>query len=140
MLMFIVSVSVFWWIVSQRLGLASSFIFTLYILTERYWVDIWTRLGPGETYAVFGSTLFFLGFLSLLRERGRPKMDFYYYNKLLLVLLGTLVAIGSKENFLILVFPVIYLFIVKFRRKQLHPVFTAAVLLILVIFWERFGS
>jgi hypothetical protein len=72
------------------------------ILTYGFWGDIWCRLGPAETYAVLGSMLFIAGAAALLGNSqtnpaaggGRRRLAWST------LLIGGLMAMGSKENFL----------------------------------------
>jgi hypothetical protein len=67
----------------------------IFTLSRPFWVDLFTRLGPAETYGALGLTLVLLGFI-LRRQRFCNS-----YNSLFLSL-GVVVAVGSKENFLFL--------------------------------------
>ena len=109
-----------WWITSEELGFLSGLAFIVFILSHRYWRDIWTRLGPGETYVVLGVAIFAWSYyriahqlkISNAQKRNRPLW--------FLLMLGALIAIGSKENFLLLIVPTVYLYIrANIRQKTL---------------------
>lgn len=90
-------------LVSRYFGLLSGIIFTLFIMTDKYWYDIWARLGPGEIYVVLGLSLYSLSLYKILNDK--PKSLLFW----LLFLLGGVLAIGSKENMVVLALPAIYL-------------------------------
>lgn len=71
-----------------------SYLFIFYLMTIPFWTDLLTRLGPSEIYGVIAIPLFIYGMQA---------------RKLWMIVLGYLVAVGAKENFLIL-FPVIVLY------------------------------
>ncbi len=96
-------IAILLYLVVPFLGVIVGLLFTLFILTYPFWSDIWTRLGPGEIYAVFGTVLYMFGFASLLKKFKNNKSG------ILLLFIGFVLAAGSKENFLILLFPTIYL-------------------------------
>ncbi len=120
LLLFFSSVAILWWLVSKKVGVAVAFFFTLSILTLTCWVDIYTRLGPHELYAVFGAAIYALGFINILyndKERGlsgRVRTVSW-----LLILFGAAIAMGVKENLLILLLPTAFLFIVLLKRRAL---------------------
>lgn len=72
-----------------------TFCFLIYELSRPYWSDIFARLGPAETYAVFGSCLIVLGFIAATK-RGWTALP------CIVIAVGIVVAAGSKENFIIL--------------------------------------
>ena len=76
-------------------GAIPTFGFLFFELSRPYWVDIFARLGPAETYAVFGVSLIMLGFIVSTKKGWRALPCFF-------VALGIVVAAGSKENFIIL--------------------------------------
>jgi hypothetical protein len=80
------------------------------VFAYHYWSDMLSRLGPGENYALLGCALYLLGFLSLWRNENQSRWSY------LTLFVGYLIAAGAKENFLILVFPMVPLLI---RRRRL---------------------
>ena len=66
-------------------------------LTYAFQADLWTRLGPAESYALFGLALVAW---SSVRLWSRPARDRLAWVALAA---GALLAMGSKENFLLLV-------------------------------------
>jgi hypothetical protein len=99
-------------LVTKYFGIIPSIVFGLYIMTGEYWTDIWTRLGPAEIYMVLGLSLYFLGLLKIFEEKVKPGLP------LVLFLLGSLIAIGSKENMVILAVPSLYLVINRVIHRK----------------------
>jgi hypothetical protein len=85
-----------------KIGVLASGLLTLYTMTLPFWPGIFAALGPGEAYAVLGLALVSIGFDRAYRD-GRSRAGW------LILLLGVVVAAGSKENFLILIAPVLFL-------------------------------
>ncbi|TXH01159.1 MAG: hypothetical protein E6R05_06000 [Candidatus Moraniibacteriota bacterium] len=81
-----------------------SYLFIFYTLTMPFWADILTRLGPSETYAVLALVVFAYG---------------WQFEKSVLVFLGYILGIGSKENILFL-FPLLLVWTgIKILNKTL---------------------
>lgn len=118
--MFAASAAILWWIADQFIGLLAGMLFVLYVFAFPYWADIWARLGPAEIYAVFGTALFALGYVHAIRalnaERAKGERTALDW---LLMLFGALIAMGSKENFLLLLLPVALLCLLLWRRRAL---------------------
>ncbi len=72
-----------------------TFGFLVFELSRPYWSDIFARLGPAETYALFGLCLIVLGFIAAAR-RGWSTLP------CIAIAVGVVIAAGSKENFIIL--------------------------------------
>jgi hypothetical protein len=116
LVMFALSAGLLMWMVSCSVGIIPSALFTLLVFSGAYWSDIWAHLGPAETYAVVGVALYSIGFMRAYvgaNDQGTrvPLSDW------LLMLAGGLIAIGSKENFVLLLLPVIFL-LAHLKRKQ----------------------
>ena len=121
--LFVGSFSIFWRISSRYVGFIPGLLFVLYVFTFDFWPDIWTRLGPGETYAVFGFALYSLGCLNVLRSIVPENPPFgHNYLNWIMMLIGAIVAMGSKENFLILLIPSFVLFVVLWKKGILGKV------------------
>jgi hypothetical protein len=110
--LFAISVAIFWKLVARWLGSLLACLLILATLTYPFWADIWSRLGPAEIYAVFGVALYLQGLCTLCLGKRRVA-------GWLLLTAGALVAMGSKENFLLLV-PCTWLLAAwLWRRKRL---------------------
>ncbi len=97
-----------WFALRMALAIASAFLlasisfhlagpilgfgFVIFELFQTYWADIYTRLGPSEGFAMFGSCLA----VSQLMPR-QPDWD---RRRCLLIAAGVVLAIGGKENFI----------------------------------------
>jgi hypothetical protein len=79
-----------------------------YTLTFPYWSEIGTWLAVGETYALAGLGLFIWGMREVLLPQGSVRKDARVAGSLA-VLLGAVLCIGSKENFVLLCIPCLYL-------------------------------
>lgn len=85
-------------------------LFTFFLYSYRYVADIWSRLGVGESYGALGLVFYLLAFIPLWRG-GREHKD---WKLSLLLFVGGFMAIGSKENMVILILPSLGLF---WRRR-----------------------
>lgn len=85
--MLVVSMYLLWLTLSHFFPKIVSYFFVFYLMTQPFWVDLWTRLGPSEIYTVPALFMFAYGILT---------------NRLWLIAAGYLIAVGSKENFLFL--------------------------------------
>jgi hypothetical protein len=73
----------------------------LMIFCWRMWADLWSRIGSSETYAMLGMALSLLGVVLLERRAARSAgvgVVAWW-----LIVCGAAIAMGCKENFLILV-------------------------------------
>jgi len=109
--LFVASFLIFWRILLLYIKSVPSLLFTLYIFTFGFWSDIWTRLGPSETYAVLGFGLYSLGWLHALKS--------VTLKDWIMMLTGAIIAMGSKENFLILLIPAFVLTIILYKKGTL---------------------
>jgi hypothetical protein len=99
---FWIALTISWNLMWQWWGSGVASFGLLGMLTYGFWGDIWCRLGPAETYAVLGCVLFVAGAAALLRNSqtnpavvgGRRRLAWSA------LLVGGVVAMGSKENFL----------------------------------------
>ncbi len=80
-----------------------AYIFIFYLMTIPFWSDLLTRLGPSEIYGIIAIPLFVYGIIR---------------SKLWMIATGYVVAIGAKENFLIL-FPILLLYVIYRIYKKL---------------------
>lgn len=114
----IFSLSILWFLASYILGVAGAGIFSIYVLAFDYWKDIFTRLGPSETYAVLGLALYALAFSFLWRKKVLDsKQEKYWW---IVFLIGAVLCIGSKENFVFMILPNTILFCRLFLLKKLN--------------------
>lgn len=97
-----------------------------FLLTRPFWADLFARLGPAETYALFGLDLIAIAWF-IWRSRPRSVLP------VVLVTIGSLIAIGCKENFLILA-PFIAVFLWRYRGRETG--LTTQILLRLVLLYS----
>lgn len=74
---------------------------TAFLATGWYWRDVWAHLGPAEQYASVGTMLVALGAALVWRTRAAVA-------GLWLAAMGTLIAVGCKENFIVLLVPLAF--------------------------------
>ena len=110
------AVSIFWLLMLPSLRWLGSGILCAYALTFPYWVDVIGRLGPGETYAVAGLPIYIWGIVNGLKGGEISRKRKWLAG--LAIFFGGIICIGSKENFLLLVFPSLYLAYKALRTKQ----------------------
>lgn len=100
--------------ISLRIGGALfAFPFLAFALSRPYWLDVFGRLGPAETYAVFGTSLVACGFI-IAAKKG------WLWFPVTVVAFGVIIAAGSKENFAILA--LVPLWLIFSPRVRLSPV------------------
>ncbi|MBM9501987.1 hypothetical protein JWG44_17155 [Leptospira sp. 201903071] len=98
---------------SRFFSVSVSTLFVLSIFSVRYWSDIFSRLGAGEVYAVLGVALLLIAIAEYRLSEKKP-ISFY-----ILISLGVIIAAGSKENFLILIFiPIVILFLERKKKDN----------------------
>jgi hypothetical protein len=92
--MLVVAMWLGWKIMSRYFPKILSYVFIFYLMTIPFWTDLLTRLGPSEIYGIVAIPLFIYGLLE---------------KKLWMITVGYMVAVGAKENFLVL-FPILLLY------------------------------
>jgi hypothetical protein len=105
-------------------------IITILVATFNFWNGIFSRLGPSETYAIIGFSLFMIGVLVLSKNK-ESNISWF------LIMVGTVLAIGSKENMIIILVPELFLFGLFFRKpinRNIFPIFMISIS-ILMTFW-----
>ncbi len=104
---FVVSFALFWRLLAWHVGLLPAFLIALSCMTFQFWRDIFSRLGPGEIYCTLGLAMFAYGVFRVMVHThaaiaSRHQQGFSW----LLFIVGALLAVGSKENFVLLLLPV----------------------------------
>lgn len=94
-------VGLFWYLISQKVGSIIGGFIALYMAIQIYWVDVISRLGPSEIYAVLGLSLFGWGVHIIYKSN--KTMGWWC------IFAGALICSGAKENFLFLILPVAYI-------------------------------
>ena len=123
MAMMALSVGLFWQALAWWCRLPAAGLFVLYCLTLSCWGDIWCRLGPSETYCVPGTALFTFAMAGLWRRLKAPRpvgrwSDVGWW---VAATVGAMVAMGSKESFVLLLLPawVVAGALIRARRMSL---------------------
>jgi hypothetical protein len=99
-----------WTVVAGGIGRLPAGLLSIYAMTFGFWPDVIGGLGASEVYGAFGLGVFLLGLAGILRTPTRNRNWAF-------LLVGMVVATGSKENFLILPFAaVVLLFCAAARR------------------------
>ena len=105
-----------WLIFKDKIGFIGSFIFTMAVMSFNYWADIFSRLGPSETYVVLGISLFCLSIYGFFIDH-KSKYSILIW---LCIFLGAIISIGSKENMVLLAIPVLWMLANSIIRKRLN--------------------
>jgi len=111
-----ISLSLFWTVMTPVLGWVTAGLLCAYTLTFPYWSQIIAWLGPGETYAAAGLALYVWGMVRILhppRDGRKP-----HILSGAAVIVGSVLCIGSKENFVLLALPSAYLGYRALRHKD----------------------
>ncbi len=123
-LILICAIYLAWMLVSPALGWLVSTLLCAYMLTFAYLVDVIGKLGASETYAVLGLPLFVWGVVQGLEDNPVPKKQTILNAGA--VLLGSVLCIGSKENFVLLIVPLLYLAYRSLRNGRMILLASAA--------------
>ena len=136
-LIFVIFQFVMWLIIRKWIGNLLSAIYVIYLLLPAFWYDLVLRLGPSEIYAVVGICLYAIGFIKLwLLPTGKISWLIYIF--------GTLLCVGSKENFIFLL-PLICLVCLRTTLLKKWSIFGVVSWLFvfittMFIFWAFFVS
>jgi hypothetical protein len=121
MVLFFASLSIAIVLLYRLAGFVPAILIAVLMLSDSYWADIFARLGPAETYAVFGLAIYCLAFTELRQalQSSSPIWKGWRMNCwTALLLVGTFLAAGSKENFTLLALPSAYLLYLAFRHRK----------------------
>ena len=99
---------------TQVFGLSLGAPFSFTVCSYPYWADIFARLGPGEYYAVVGCSLLALGIFNIYKSKNISKSHFINWS---LITLGSIMAMGSKEYFVVTIIPVFLISYVFIKRN-----------------------
>lgn len=104
-----------WRLLGRAFGTLFGGLAVAILLSHRYWADIWTRLGPSETYCAVGLAFYCLAFYKLWVE-GEQRPNSLWWAVLTA---AAVLSMGSKENFLLLI-PVSTVLLYRvWRQKRL---------------------
>lgn len=117
--MFGLVIAAMFWLYVECTGLVLGAIFTAFTLSFAMWVDIWTRsTGSNEQYAAFGSAIYAIGAWQFM-NRWRNDQD--VAASCLAMAAGAIIAMGSKENMLILELPLLAVLAAGLWYRRLGP-------------------
>jgi hypothetical protein len=118
--MFGLVIAAIFWLYIECTGLVLGTIFTAYTLSFAMWVDIWTRsTGTNEQYATVGSAIYALGAWQFVKRwRAKERLD----ASSLAMAAGAIIAMGSKENMLILELPLLAALAAGLWYRRLGPI------------------
>jgi hypothetical protein len=108
------------WLYIECTGLVLGTLFTAFTLSFAMWVDIWTRsTGTNEQYAAFGCAIYALAAWQFVR---RWRADERLNASCLAMAAGAIIAMGSKENMLILELPLVAVLAAGLWYRRLGPI------------------
>ena len=108
------STFIIFYITVHIFGLAWAVPISLASCTFPYWADIFARLGPGEFYVTIGCSMVAWGIFNIYRSLNLAKP---HLKHIVAITLGCLMAMGSKEYFIVLTLPVALIFLLSLKRK-----------------------
>jgi len=103
MLILVVSLSIFWKLLSRLFGFIPSGLFVVYVMTFSMWSDMFARLGPAETYTVLSFAFFVWAMTEIINKT--LKNESVRIVPIIVWTLATIVSVGVKENFVLLLLP-----------------------------------
>jgi hypothetical protein len=110
-------ISLVWTLAMPRLGWIGAGLFCAYLLTFAYWLELIGKLGPGETYAVLGLPLYIWGVANAFRQNAKVIKQIAAG---LAIIFGSIICMGSKENFLLLAIPSAVIAFRAFRLRKYY--------------------
>jgi len=132
MILFSFFILLSWLIADKYVGVAAGLLFALYILSFEFWRDVMARLGPQENYAAVGTALYILGYVNTMElVHKKDEAAGQSLSNWFLIVTGAFIAMGSKENFLILLVPSVILLIILYRKELLGKISILSLSLIL---------
>jgi len=109
------AIAICWYLIAKLSDDVTATFFIFYTLSHAYWSDIFNRLGPGETYAVLGLASYCLGYYAIMIRQVHHRLIYYF--SWIMFMIGLVVCVGVKENFLFLLIPTLYV-AGKFVREK----------------------
>jgi len=126
------------WLYTQCTGLALGAVITAYTLSFWMWADIWARsTGPAEQYGSLGMALFALGAWFFVKRWRRGTMALFVPS--LAMAIGATIAMGSKENMLLLEVPLCAALSIGLWRRRIGWA-SAAALVVVIAFGTLVAS
>lgn len=119
------------YITHKNMGRKWAIALTLFVISPIYFAHIFTRLGTAEAWTIFGLSIFSLGMSSLYRKI-KESDSFNSWKEWSAMMLGSIIIIGSKENFAVLGVLVLAfaLFLIYKKRLNKTAAFSTVVILL----------
>jgi hypothetical protein len=95
--LFGISIFIGWRLLSRPFGPIGG-LCCMVLISHRFWGDVFCRLGASEAYAVIGLAFYCLAFANLWSQENQERENLWW----VVLSLSACLAMGSKENFLIL--------------------------------------
>lgn len=126
---FAIFLSSIWWFMRRFTGIWLAGILTAYISFLPLWADVWSRLGPSESYgAACIGIMIFAAYFVLFSDGYRTRNA-----SAITLTLVTIALIGMKETFLPLAGGTAAVLILAGVRKKLSPLVIAILMLLIAI-------
>jgi hypothetical protein len=118
--LYALSVVLVGWVVAARIGTVAGVGLLAWVLSGKYWVEVWGRLGAAESYGVFGGALWAMGVHLLWPMVDGPGPGWTWRRRVALTcfLVGNAVLVGAKENLLIVAIPNLLLALLEMRAGR----------------------
>lgn len=107
-----------WILLERSIGILFAGLLSLWFFSFAFWADIIGRLGPSESYSVLGLFLWACGLYALYIRPQRSSAWSW-----LLLTIGSVIAILSKENLLIILVPTIGIAFLNRHKSQMPGVY-----------------
>jgi hypothetical protein len=121
-------------LIKPVMGFVPASLLVVYLMTYQMWVDMFSRLGPSETYTVIGLALYAL---SIVRIASSAANNQPIAQKWILIwLLSTVLCVGSKENYVLLAVPnvVLYGYLIFMKRVNVFITLAFGISLLWTVF------
>jgi hypothetical protein len=106
---FVFCSTLFLWLVAWYTSVLEALALLVAVLLQFFWWELWVRLGPSETDAAVGCVLVALGIhLSRTTSTNDGGGRRAILGSFLCLVAGGVLSVGSKENFLVVLAPVIW--------------------------------
>lgn len=102
---------------AKEISLLVGFAFAIFVMTSGYWSDVWARLGPGEIYSVLGVSIYAYSFYKIIKANSIKNSSIFAW---IGIFIGGFIAAGSKENFVLLALPSLFLIVRYLHKKQIN--------------------
>jgi hypothetical protein len=120
----VTALALLWYLLEPITGIIPSGLVIVYLLTYQMWADMFSRLGPSETYTVLALAVYAWGYSRLFKQvqnkKGLETLPIIAWA------LGTFICVGAKENFALLLIPNLLLGLYILYRRNSNKIFTTS--------------